>query len=671
MATSFLVLPLVLIILLLSFADLIDATVAIDDDDDKFEYETLYYDVLVVGANAAGVGAAVTASSNGTYTVKVVEPLHMIGGMAAAGGVSLMNQGGCGLTGLSKQWNQLVGRYYGVADGMPFPPFPRMKESELAFWELLNSSSTTIDVSLGCHPISVKFPTTSEEQEQEGCIGQVDFSCHEKNDPHRVTNSILSIKASYIIDASYDGDIMVLAGVDHTFGREPRSKYNESLAGVQVEETSDLESFARQNITINPYDDDGKLLKYISPDPLQTAGSGDDKLMAFQYFACLSTTPGNQVPFYPPKDYHADDFLLLLRQTKAVMAHKGKYSNGPPLSYFGDVQCYDPIVENVTGNRDCCFCCGTAPVNTDQTGLNQGWATSDYRARQAMADQYKYYLQGSLYFLSHDPRIPEFTKNDTLRYGYCKDEYEDFDNFPPQLYVRISNRLVGQKVLTQNNMANPRIKSDAVAMGCWVFDQHIVDRQVVDENNSSKLVRNEGFFRAEVSERGLYCRHPDAQCGQRLNDDHKNNTSRSKSSGCGGGDGNDYHCSNSNVGNHFPWYDVPFGVMVPAQKRQASNLLVPVALSASSVAYSSARIENMFMDLGSAAGVAVANLLDQQQQQQDQQQSIHRSIGSCPILAVQDTNVTGVQHILSTVYQQKFHGPDTSPDGTSSYVESE
>lgn len=67
------------------------------------------FDVLVVGANAAGVAAAVTASNDNRFAVKVVEPLEMIGGMAAAGGVALMNQGGCGLTGLSRNWSMLCG----------------------------------------------------------------------------------------------------------------------------------------------------------------------------------------------------------------------------------------------------------------------------------------------------------------------------------------------------------------------------------------------------------------------------------------------------------------------------------------------------------------------------------------------------------------------------------
>lgn len=82
-----------------------------------------------------------------------------------------------------------------------------------------------------------------------------------------------------------------------------------------------------------------------------------------------------------------------------------------------------------------------------------------------------------------------------------------------------------------------------------------MDRQVVVASNKT-LVRNEGFFRSENNERGLECSHPDADCGR--------SNSRLNESECGA------HCSRS-VGNRFPWYDIPFGVMVPAHRHQASN----------------------------------------------------------------------------------------------------
>ena len=149
-------------------------------------------------------------------------------------------------------------------------------------------------------------------------------------------------------------------------------------------------------------------------------------------------------------------------------------------------------------------------------------------------------------------------------------------------------------------------------------DQHIVSRHVVTDGATGFSLRNEGFFRAHVGS------------GKRFDATGKHHM----------------------MGNSFSWYDVPFGVMVPAASAQARNLLVPVCISASAVAYTSARIENMFMDLGSAAGVAVSYLL--------QASSLSKSNNACPNLTVQDdVNITAVQEILSRVYKQKFHGPDS------------
>lgn len=563
------------------------------------------YDVLVYGANAAGVAAAVTASSDNQFTVKVMEPLRMIGGMAAAGGVALMNQGGCGLTGLSRNWSMLCGEHYYGYPTLMTPvgaPFPSMKVSEQAFWTLLRSRSS-INVSTGCRVVAVA--------KDAACIGQVDFLCADDALP-------VAITATYVIDASYDGDVMTMAGgIDYTSGREARSEHNESLAGVSDQDWKE-ESFDKQNLTVSPFFDNGTLLPYIDAEALAPIGSADDKLMAFEFFVCLSPTEGNQVPFYPPTDYNPDDFTLLLRQTLAYTKnHEGV---GPPLGFFGDVMYYDKINEVKTGNRDALLCCGTGPVDSDQPDLNHGWASANHSRRLEIAQAHRYYTQGSLYFMATDPRVPAATRSSAQGYGYCKDEYAEHGHFPPQLYVRISNRLQGEALLTQNNIVHPQAKPDAVAMGCWSFDQHTVSRHAVPDpkDPSKKVVANEGFFRAGLGTASLDCDLPDVDC----------------------------EAIDEALGN---WYDVPFGTMSP-KRGQASNLLVPVVISATSVAYASTRIENMFMDLGSAAGVAVASLLELGK-------SSGGELGGCPTIAVQDTNVTEVQRVLTTVYGQQIHGP--------------
>ena len=92
--------------------------------------------------------------------------------------------------------------------------------------------------------------------------------------------------------------------------------------------------------------------------------------------------------------------------------------------------------------------------------------------------------------------------------------YVKHSNFPPQMYVRISNRLQGESLLTQNNIVNPQVKPDAVAMGCWSFDQHTMSRNLVTDQAGQKTLRNEGLMRAALGSHGLSCDHPMADCSE-------------------------------------------------------------------------------------------------------------------------------------------------------------
>jgi len=153
-------------------------------------------------------------------------------------------------------------------------------------------------------------------------------------------------------------------------------------------------------------------------------------------------------------------------------------------------------------------------------------------------------------------------------------------------------------------------------MGCWTFDQHTMSRNLVTDQTGQKTLRNEGFMRAALGSDGLSCDHPKADCSEGAS-----------------------------------WYDVPYGTMVP-KRGQASNLLVPVVISATSIAYASTRIENMFMDLGSAAGVAVAQLLDD---------GASPNPGSCPSKGVQDADIDRIQEVLQSAYGQQIHGKQLPP----------
>lgn len=407
-------------------------------------------DVLVYAANPAGIGAAIAAADDGKHSVLLVEPLTMIGGMGAAGGVGLMNQGcgDAGVTGLGRVWGLLNGAHYGSNETLNV--FPELWVAANSFWTMLNATAG-VTTMLGCHLTYVERNGT--------CLSTAAFLCDNDTVP-------ITVSASIFIDASYDGDIMTGAGgIDYAHGREASSDFNESLAGVQYLDEQN-ESFDKQNLTIDALLPNGALVPGISPQPLQPVGRADDRLMAFSYFPCVTSDPNNNIPYPQPAGYDPEDFTLLQRQIEGVMEN-GMFPNGPDLSYFSEFAVYDtPAKDKLL------LCCGVGPVNCDEPDLNYGWANANYSEREAMKSLHRYYLLGSLYYMANDLRVPNYTRYAIGRWGLCKDEYTLNDNWPPQIYVRISNRLRGEFLITQNNIANPRSKPDGVSMGCWEFDQH-------------------------------------------------------------------------------------------------------------------------------------------------------------------------------------------------------
>jgi hypothetical protein len=543
------------------------------------------YDVVVYGATPAGISAAVAAAHAGRNHVALIEPLGMIGGMGAAGGLALHDQQMANLTmitGLAKRWATYNSEYYNTS---MLVNHPDMYVAEASFQRMIKEAKS-IELFTSC-----RLTSATKMGPRVSAVGVL---CNKKE--QRI------FAGKMFIDASYDGEIMVNAGgIDFTHGRESTAVYSESLAGVQrVGEP--LESFEGLNVSATW--ENRTLLKYVSRGPVPKIGSGDDKLMAFQHRACITTDKSRSTPFPKPESYNADDFQLLLRQVYAVMGTK-KYPEGPPLDYFTDLGNYSPAVA-AAGRNKYILCCGTGPVDSDQPDINQGWALANHSLRQSIIKAHTYYLQGSLYFLGNDINVPEFTRKDVGRFGLCADEFVEFGNWPPQLYIRASVRLIGDVVMTQNNLIAPRSKNDSVSLACWELDQHTMSRYAVQvqkgDGTTSLQAQNEGFFRHSIN--------PSVP---------PNSTAK--------------------MNPHDLWYDVPFQVMVP-KRGQASNLLVPVALSSSSVAFSSLRIETMYMDLGSAAGAAARQIVE----------------GGL-LHDVQDIDIQEVQRVLKEEFNQRIHGP--------------
>jgi hypothetical protein len=186
------------------------------------------------------------------------------------------------------------------------------------------------------------------------------------------------------------------------------------------------------------------------------------------------------------------------------------------------------------------------PISTDHIGANWNYPDADQATRAKIWKDHVEYTQGFLWFLANDPRVPPALQREMQTWGLSKGEFTDTGGWPHQLYVREARRMIGAYVMTQADIMDQRTKDDSVGLGSYNTDSHHVQR-VVDKDG---FVLNEGDFQERVNP-----------------------------------------------------YAIPYRSLVPKES-VCVNLLVPVCLSASHVAYGTIRMEPVYMILGHASGVA-------------------------------------------------------------------
>lgn len=192
--------------------------------------------------------------------------------------------------------------------------------------------------------------------------------------------------------------------------------------------------------------------------------------------------------------------------------------------------------------------------STDHVGFNTAYAEASDAERRAIWDEHVTFIKGFLYFLANDEVVPEPTRNEMNRWGYAKDEFMDNGGFPTQLYVREGRRMLGRYVMTELDATAARTADDGIALATYPVDSHQVSR-FVDDNG---LLRLEGAFWKSLA-------------------------------------------------RPMP---ISYRSITP-EKAEADNLLVPVCLSSSHVAYGTIRMEPVFMTVGQAAAMAASAAIKQ------------------------------------------------------------
>ena len=472
-------------------------------------------DICIYGATSGAVIAAYTASRMGK-TVLLVSPDKHPGGITS-GGLGNTDIGNkSAITGLARDFYHRIGKHYGKPEQWIFEPHV----AEEVFNEYLRLGK--VDVWYKQRILSV---ARNKQEIQEIKTGNTDISSSGDN---RI------IKAKVFIDCSYEGDLMAMAGVSYTVGRESNSQYHETYNGVQV---LDKHQFPDG---VDPYVVPGKpqsgLLWGISNEKPDADGAGDKKIQAYNYRICLTDSAANRIDITRPMGYDSGWYTLLLRYLE-----KKK-----PATLEDRVLNFNLMPGRKTDINN------NGPFSTDMIGMNYAYPEADAETRREIIRKHELYVKGLLYFLGHDERVSMHLRKEMLQWGYPKDEYKDNGNWSTQVYIREARRMIGEYVMTQANCTGAEKVSDGIGMAAYSMDSHNCQRVVVNG-----MVKNEG----------------DVQVGG------------------------------------FPPYPVSYRAIVP-KAAECSNLLVPVCLSASHIAYGSIRMEPVFMVISQSAAVAAVLALD-------------------------------------------------------------
>ena len=209
---------------------------------------------------------------------------------------------------------------------------------------------------------------------------------------------------------------------------------------------------------------------------------------------------------------------------------------------------FDPIPNYKTDTNN------HGPFSTDNIGFNYDYPEASYERRLEIIKEHEVYQQGLMHFLANSPRVPEDVRKKFAQWGLAKDEFTDNGNWPHQIYVREARRMVGKYVMTENELLKKKPTPESIGMGSYTMDSHNVQRYVTPEG----YVQNEGDI-------GVSTRGP---------------------------------------------YEIALGSILP-RKKQCENLLVPVCVSSSHIAFGSIRMEPVFMILGQSAATIASMAINE------------------------------------------------------------
>ena len=517
-------------------------------------------DIVIYGSSPAAIAAAVQAKRMGKSAV-VVSPESRIGGLTTGGlgQTDIGNKSSFG--GIALEFYRAIAAYYADRSHWTW-------QTPESYFPDGQCAGTKDKDSMWTFEPSAALAVLEDWERKFGLdIRRGEYLDRERGllkEKGRVvsirTLSGNTYSGKVFIDATYEGDLMAAAGVSYTVGRESNSVYGETVNGNQPFASGAIHHNFHEGVSAYAIEGDAKsgLLPGVEPfDPSEKPGDGDRRVQAYCFRMCLTDVPENRIPFAKPENYDERDYELLFREYAAVLKNpdvrvKGCLDGKENIPF---IMSRMPNGKTDSNNR--------TALSSDFIGRNWAWPEASYEEREKIFKDHLDYQRGLMWTLANHPRIPEGVREYFSKWGTCCDEFVDGpgSGWQNQLYVREARRMIGDTVMTEHHCRGAQNAEKPVAMGAYNMDSHHV-RRIADVAGN---VRNEGNVE-------------------------------------------DSDPADPRLRRMAP-YGIDYGAITP-KRSECCNLLVPVCLSASHIAFGSIRMEPVFFALGQAAATAAALAVD-------------------------------------------------------------
>jgi len=341
----------------------------------------------------------------------------------------------------------------------------------------------------------------------------------------RHSPATFAVRAAVFSDCSYEGDLLAVARVPYRWGREARTEFNEEHAGrifmrkvawpPPGVDPQVLADYRRLNLVHY-----NRWYEIIRP---ASTGEADRSVQAYNLRTVLTRDPANRLPPVQPPGY---DRAEILRRV------------GRDINWSGRVPTPNQPNQKVYLNLP------------EIVGIQHAYVEGDWATRQRIVDEHARLTRALIFFMQHDPSVPEATRRGWLEWGLPRDEFADNGHLPYEIYARETRRLVGRAIFTENDarpapqLPRAPVHGDAISITEWFLDSHACTPEHVEGSEwEGELLLN-------------YVTVP----GQ-----------------------------------------IAYGTILP---RDLDNLLVPVCASSSHIGWGAIRLEPTWMSLGEAAAVA-------------------------------------------------------------------